>query len=129
MLGPFAQHSLDDAERAYGEACENCSARGACPGVEPEYLARFNGDELSPCAPVPRSIDARLARMFVGEGEVAPSRTAQIPDAPARARVALPMLGKVQPARAEVPRSVEKKSGAALRELFKDLYREDGSTE
>jgi hypothetical protein len=34
------------------------------------------------------------------------------------------MLGKVQPARAEVPRAVEKKTGAALREIFKDLYEE-----
>jgi len=129
VLGPFAQHSVSDAERAYAEACSSCSARPGCPGVEPEYLERFVGDELSPCAPVPRTIDARLARMFVGEGEVAPPLSAQVPAAPARARVALPMLGKVQPAHAEVPRSVEKKTGAALRELFKDLYREDGTTE
>ncbi len=129
VLGPFAQYALEDAPRAYGAKCSSCNARSVCPGVEPEYLERFVGDELSACEPVARSIDARLARMFVGEGEVAPQRNAELPAAPALARVALPMLGKVQPARAEVPRTAEKKTGAALRELFKDLYREDETTE
>lgn len=129
VLGPFAQHVLADQPRAFGEPCASCPAQSACPGVEPEYLERFVGDELSACAPVARSIDRRLARMFVGEGEVAEPRGGELPAAPARARVALPMLGKVQPARAEVPRSVEKKTGAALRELFKDLYRNDGTPE
>jgi len=32
------------------------------------------------------------------------------------------MLGKVQPARAEVPRAVEKKTGAASASCSKDLY-------
>jgi hypothetical protein len=126
VLGPFARHSIADAERAYGASCATCEARARCPGVEPEYLERFAGDELSPSAPVAPTIDARLARMFVGEGRVAEPRQQAVPAAPATARVALPMLGKVQPARAEVPRTVEKKTGAALRELFKDLYREGG---
>ncbi len=49
-----------------------------------------------------------------------------MPSAPAAARVALPMLGKVKPALAEVPRSAEKKTGEALQTLFGDLYREEG---
>ena len=130
VLGPFARQSIPDAERAYGDACGACEARPRCPGVESEYLERFAGDELSPSSAVAASVDARLARMFVGEARIADARAQDVPAAPARARVALPMLGKVQPARAEVPRAVEKKTGAALRELFKDLYRDgEGTTE
>jgi hypothetical protein len=68
--------------------------------------------------------------MFVGEARVAEARAHDVPAAPAHARVGLPMLGKVQPARAEVPRAAEKTTGAPLRELFKDLYRDgEGTTE
>lgn len=120
LLGPFARHSLPDAARAFGPSCDGCAARASCPGVEPEYLARFAGDELSPRDAV--TFDPfRLASMFVGSGALAPQRA----DPQVRARVALPMVGKVRPARAEVPRTAEKKTGAALRELFKDLYKEE----
>ncbi len=125
VLGPFARVAIADDSRAHGEACNACPARAACPGVEPEYLARFAGDELSPREPIAASPDARLVRMFVGSGEVAPPRSSPIAESPARARVALPMAGKVRPAHAEVPRAVEKKTGAALRELFKDLYNDE----
>jgi hypothetical protein len=100
--------------------------------VEPEYLERFAGDELSKASAIAPTIDARLARMFVGEARVAEARAHDVPAAPARARGCHPMRGKVQPARAEVPRAVEKKTGAALRELFKGLYQdgaEEGTTE
>lgn len=131
VLGPFARRALPDAPRAHGDACAACAARPECPGVEPEYLARFVGDELSPCATVardhlrperPGDPLPELARMFVGPGDLAEASARALPEPPARARVALPMLGKVQPARAEVPRSAEKKSGEALRVLFKDLF-------
>lgn len=125
VLGPFAKNMIADAPRAYGAACEGCPSRDRCPGVEPEYLERFAGDELSKRAELPRSIDSELARLFVGEGAVAPSRVASIAEPPAKARVALPMAGKVRPAHAEVPRAAEKKTGAALRELFKGLYDEE----
>ncbi len=122
LLGPFAKHSLAEEGRAFGEACEGCAARPSCPGVEPTYLRRFAGDELSAN---PKSSAAELnpiARLFVGPGELAPAVERVVAEAPAAARVALPMLGKVQPAREEVPRAVEKKSGPALRELFKELF-------
>jgi hypothetical protein len=129
LLGPFAKHALVEAElageRAYGEACSGCEARPACPGVEPTYLARFAGDELSAVKLVPRLAESELARLFVGEGVLAEPTARAIDAAPAQARFALPMLGKVQPARAEVPRTVEKKSGAALREIFKELFVEE----
>jgi hypothetical protein len=128
LLGPFAKRALSSEERAFGDECVGCEARVGCPGVEPEYLARFAGDELSATAATSRE-EHVLSRLFVGEGELAPPRNAEIAPPPAAARVALPMLGKVQPARAEVPRAVEKKTGAALRELFKDLYTESEPTE
>jgi hypothetical protein len=123
VLGPFARRAIADTPRAYGDACSTCAARADCPGVEPEYLARFLGDELSPREAVALAVDD-VARTFVGEGEVSPLRS---PTAPleTRPRVALPLVGKVRPARAEVPRTAEKKTGAALRELFKDLYKEE----
>lgn len=74
MLGPFAARALPDAPRAYDPSrCGGCVARGGCAGVDPVYLARFAGDELSrsraPKAPSPLAgRDAALARVFVGEG-------------------------------------------------------------
>lgn len=124
VLGPFARYSLAEAERAHGAPCESCPARLDCPGVEPEYLARFDGDELSPRESVP-AITNPLARMFVGPGELSAARGVAMPDAPTKARVALPMAGKVKPALAEVGRTAERKTGAALRELFKDLYTDE----
>ena len=119
LLGPFARLALDDEPRAYAATCDACPARAQCPGVEPEYLARFDGDELSPREAFTKEAND-FARMFVGSGEVGPNAATNA--APPRPRVALPMAGKVRPALAEVSRSAEKKSGAALRELFKDLY-------
>lgn len=125
VLGPFVRHALADAPRAYGDACDGCAARAGCPGVEPEYLARFAGDELSAREGAELAPVDALARMFVGVGELAPARAGAVPEPPARARVALPMAGKVRPAVAEVPRTAERKTGAALRELFKDLYTDE----
>lgn len=83
LLGPFASRCVPDAPRAFDPArCAGCAARGSCAGLDPVYLARFGGDELSagraPRAPSPpfAGRDASLARMFVGEGPL-------VTDAPA----------------------------------------------
>lgn len=75
MLGPLAARSLPDAPRAYDPSrCEGCPARVGCSGLDPVYLARFHGDEVSPGRAPQGPLagftgrDAALARMFVGEG-------------------------------------------------------------
>lgn len=74
LLGPFASRCLPDTPRAYEPSrCEGCAGRGACCGLDPVYLSRFRGDELSPArAPKGAAVftgrDASLSRMFVGEG-------------------------------------------------------------
>lgn len=130
VLGPFARFALPAPARAYGSACESCPARAACPGVDAQYLARFDGDELSSCEPVERARSSvALASMFVGPGELAEGVERTVHESPARARRALPMLGKVTPARQEIPRSVPKRTGPALRELFKDLWSDEERSE
>ncbi|MBI2392088.1 MAG: radical SAM protein [Deltaproteobacteria bacterium] len=130
VLGPFARHALPEEPRGYGEPCASCAARSDCSGVDPRYLARFDGDELSPCEPVLRAPrEEALAAMFVGVGEAAPADTSEVHPSPARARVALPMLGKVTPARAEVPRSAGRRAADALREIFPALYADGEPTE
>jgi organic radical activating enzyme len=128
LLGPMGAHSLAiGPPRAFGEACEGCPAREGCPGVDATYLARFGGDELAPRPVAAEIVDAReLRALFVGPGELAPApetTDAQpIAQSPAKARVSLPQLGKVQPARAEVPKSAGKKTGEALREILPTLF-------
>jgi hypothetical protein len=75
LLGPFAARALPEAPRAFDAArCGQCPAKGSCAGVDPVYLARFAGDELSagraPKGVGPRFVgrEAALARMFVGAG-------------------------------------------------------------
>lgn len=75
MLGPFASRALGEAPGAFDpRRCDGCHGRAACVGVDPVYLARFGGDELS-AARAPREDasrftgrEAALARMFVGVG-------------------------------------------------------------
>jgi hypothetical protein len=55
--------------------------------------------------------------VFVGVGELAHRAPP-----PARARVELPMLGKVKPALAEVSSRATKRSGDALREILPALF-------
>lgn len=128
VLGPFAEHALEDLPRAYGAPCDGCGAQSACPGVDPYYLTRFDGDELKARdearARVPEA-QAHLARMFVGTGSLATApapRTDPTFASPARARRALPVLGKVQPATAEVSGGTAKQTGEALRDLFPALF-------
>lgn len=120
LLGPFADRVLVDAPRAFGAPCETCSAAPVCPGVDATYLARFGGDELTACARTdPRETHPELRAMFVGPGELA---AAPAPPPAARAKVALPMAGKVRPATSEVAPSSPKRSGEALREILPALF-------
>jgi hypothetical protein len=125
LLGPFAARALPpepDRPRAFAAACDGCAARAACPGVDPAYLARWNGDELAPRAAPSRAPEAALAGLFVGVGEAAPAPPSASVPAPSPRR--LPVLGKAQPARAEVAPSAPRRSGDALREILPDLFAE-----
>jgi hypothetical protein len=123
VLGPYSRWALPEAPLAYADACEGCVARDVCPGVDPEYFARFGGDELSAARvhPGARERDvAELAAMFIGVGEVAPPPAPDAAAAPGK--VSLPLLGKVKPARGEVSAGRPKRSGAALREILPGLF-------
>jgi hypothetical protein len=50
LLGPLRGRTLPVRARAFAAGCAGCPARGECPGVDPVYLQRFAGDELSPRA-------------------------------------------------------------------------------
>lgn len=100
LLGPYASRALEAPARAYGEACAACPARPRCPGVDPRYLARFEGDELSAArAPVEAGEgagargerEARLARMFTGAGPLATEAPEPQHIAARPRRVALPL--------------------------------------
>jgi hypothetical protein len=123
LLGPFAAKALDDAPRSFDGRCEGCEARPRCCGVDAEYLARFGGEELSPVKPVPREAGRQAwAELFAGVGEVAAPAAPRSEVSPARARVALPVLGRPSPARAEVSASAPKQSGEALRAILPALF-------
>jgi hypothetical protein len=125
LLGPFARWSLPDTPRAFAADCDGCPERQECAGLDATYLDRFGGDEVSPgrlraarsAEAAPR--DTRRARMFVGPGEVA--RADPQSTAPNR-RVALPIAGKVQPARAETNAATPRRTGDALREILPGLF-------
>jgi hypothetical protein len=60
----------------------------------------------------------RLAGLFAGPGDLAePTGTVAPP-----AKRALPLLGRAEPALAEVPRGAERRSGDALRQIFPALF-------
>ena len=85
LLGPLTDRAAPDTARTYGAACEGCGAQPGCAGVDPAYLVRFGGDELTARAAPPVKAEGRaevsaLLRMFVGEGELVPG------DLPAHAR-------------------------------------------
>ena len=126
LLGPHGVMSVVGAEpRAYGAACVECPARAECPGVDAAYLERFDGDELAPRATTARPLAAesadRHSAMFVGVGERAAVHALVATSSPAKARLALPTLGRGQPAAAEVGRG-ERRSAEALRALFPTLF-------
>jgi hypothetical protein len=66
--------------------------------------------------------------MFVGPGPLAHSSSepAAVAPPPARVRVALPVLGRVQPAHGEVPAGSAKRTGEALREILPGLFEDEG---
>jgi hypothetical protein len=126
LLGPFAARALPDTPRAYHEVCGGCPARTACVGIDPHYVARFGGDELTPRdASALDPVESPLQRLFVGVGELAPPHPIAAAAPPAAARRELPLIGKVQPALREVARGAPKQSGAALRELFPALFEKE----
>jgi Radical SAM superfamily len=120
LLGPFAAHALAGESRAYAAACDACAARSSCAGVDADYLARFDADELMARDGV-TSPGSHLTALFVGAGELAP----RVPAAPSRERRALPMLGKVKPAIAEAPAGTERKTGDSLQQIFPALFEGD----
>lgn len=61
LLGPLRGRSLPGAVRSFAPVCAECPSRAACPGVDPEYLRRFAGEELSPRALRPAEGRARGA--------------------------------------------------------------------
>ena len=128
LLGPFAAAALEAPARSFSEVCGACPCRPSCAGVDAEYLARFGEGELSNrplVAADPRH--AALRELFVGPGELAPPPEAPVHSTPERARVALPLLGRPAPARAEVPASAPKQTGDALRAILPGLFEEPGS--
>lgn len=122
LVGPFSSHAISDGPRAYASVCADCPARPACPGVDPLYLARFEGDEL-----VARDVAvgaapwSALTAMFTGHGELATAPSAP-PVVAMRPRTSLPMLGKVKPAVAEAASGTERRTGEALKEIFPTLF-------
>lgn len=130
LLGPFAARALPDEPRAFADACSSCEARATCTGVDAPYLARYGAGEMSACSAVARDgRHAALAAPFVGPGEMAPARDdVRVEPSPERARVALPMLGRPAPARAEVAASAPKQTGDALRAILPDLFAEPEPT-
>jgi len=121
LLGPFAAR-LPTPARAYAEACDRCAARPSCPGVDATVLARWGADELRPLAHAvaEEPLPAVLARMFVGVGPLA-ARELAVHPSPAAARRALPVLGKVAPAKDEV-RGRSPADAEALRGIFPALF-------
>lgn len=125
LLGPFTARALPSAPRAFAPPCAGCPLRGACPGVDATYLARFGDDELAAPAGPPRPPAApdELTRLFTGPGEVSWPQNVTVPPPPAAVRAALPAMGKGLPGAAEVA-GPPRKSGEALRGLFPGLFDE-----
>jgi hypothetical protein len=124
LLGPFAAVSLGGGssdERRFGVACQACPARARCGGVDPLYLARFGDDELAALGAPAQPRASRWGHLFPGAGALFVPASVTVPTPPARAREALPELGKSQAARAEVG-GRERRSGEALKEILPELF-------
>lgn len=131
LLGPFATRSLEgeaNAPRAYDDerACGDCPARASCPGVDPWYLERFSGDELTRRTSFERTVAHPLAPLFTGPGELAPRQARIIPESPSTTRRKLPVLARPSPGAAE--RRGPAKTGEALREILPALFEPKGDT-
>lgn len=135
LLGPFAARAIPTHEpertRALHTRCDGCAARDRCPGLDPVYLARFDGDELRPRDDRPEGAGAEpLAALFAGPGELAPRRERAIHEPPQASRRALPLYGRPKRGASEAS-SRATKTGEALREILPGLFeqgpeREDG---
>ena len=122
LLGPLAARSIEDEPRAFHARCDGCAARASCPGIDPVYLARFDGDELRPRTDRPTSADGEALRaLFAGPGGLVPRREAPIAEPVPHGRLSLPMYGRTQRAEREVA-SREAKTGEALREILPALF-------
>lgn len=125
LLGPFASRAIttdDDAARAFHARCEACPARRACSGLDPTYLARFDGDELRGRDDRPTRADGEpLAALFAGAGELAPITERAIHEPAHASRRALPVLGRPKRAVAEAT-TRGAKTGEALREILPGLF-------
>lgn len=126
LLGPLASRAirtLDPIEsRAFHARCEGCAARPQCPGVEPLYLARFDGDELRPREDVPKNADDEaLASLFTGVGNLAPFRAQTTHEPVQRSRISLPMYGRAQRGQQEAT-TREATTGEGLRAILPALF-------
>lgn len=126
LLGPLASRAIRTLEptqsRSFHTRCEGCKARPQCPGVDPLYLARFDGDELRPRDDVPTSADDEaLASLFTGIGNLAPFRAQRTHEPVQRSRIALPMYGRAQRGQQEAT-TREAKTGEGLRAILPALF-------
>lgn len=131
-LGPFAALALPVQPLQFPPVCTTCDCRAACVGIAPAYLQRHGESELHPRAAVSstevgaaKKLRPAHARMFVGPGPSAARSPVSRAPSPAAARASLPILGRPEPARAEV-RGRSRQTGAALRELFPELFADAG---
>jgi hypothetical protein len=122
-LGPHADLALPSTPRAFTDTCTRCPVKTRCPGVDAAYLERFTDEELRAREPVAHAtaLSDRIARMFVGVGEIA-ARAPTLHPAPARIRRSLPVLGKARPAEHETRGRSSVRTGEALRGLFPTLF-------
>lgn len=76
LLGPMGTRTLKDEPRAYAPVCSQCPSRAHCPGVDKEYLARFEGDELrARDTPPPDENQSPLRMLFVSGRNLTPTQT------------------------------------------------------
>ncbi len=107
LIGPYAARALSSPAAAFDGRCDSCAARARCPGLDPAYLQRFGGDEITALSEPPPRADETSAheRLFPGAGELgaAPDLDA-LPAQPGAAGKRIPGMAKARPAPCE-PRS------------------------
>lgn len=126
LLGPLASRAIRTLEptdaRAFAPPCESCAARAGCVGLDPAYLARFDGDELRPRERAEAAAAGEpLASLFVGPISLAPRVDAPMHESTQRAHRSLPMYGRPQRAQREAS-TRDARTGEALREILPTLF-------
>ncbi|MCY0986100.1 hypothetical protein OV203_03105 [Nannocystis sp. ILAH1] len=48
LLGPLRDRAVPSPAQAFAAGCSECGLRASCPGVDAEYLRRFDAGELAP---------------------------------------------------------------------------------